>query len=921
MANERSTAWHALSSEDVLERLDTSASKGLDWAEAERRLEEYGPNEVEAKGGPSQLKLFLLQFHQPLIYILIVAGIVTVLLAEYVDASVIFGVVVLIGIVGYIQEARALSALDALTRTLATDATVIRGGERHSIPASKLVPGDIVFVQSGDQVPADLRLLRVRDLQVEEAAFTGESVPVAKDTAPVDEDTELGDRKGMAFSSTLVTYGQATGVVVETGPRTEVGHISKLMESAEDIATPLTRRIAWFSRILLVAILTLAVVTFGLGLLHGEVVSAAFLAAVALAVAAIPEGLPAVVTITLAIGVARMARQRAIIRKLPAVETLGSTTVICSDKTGTLTENQMTVQRIWSGGHFYSISGVGYQPHGDVDPELDAPDSNEALKRCLLAGLMCNDSSLIEDDQSGRWGIRGDPTEGALLVSANKYGLRTDEYDDLLQRVDEVPFESEHQYMATLHRPKEGKESVIFMKGSAEAIVQRCDNAMGPDGKTIELDADRVLEEVQNLASNGLRVLAFAEKTVPLDKEDVVHDDVQSRLTLVGLQGMIDPPREEAIEAVRACKEAGITVKMITGDHAITASAIARELGIGHPGTDTGGEMPKALTGRELERIGDDDLYDVAQDTHVFARIPPDGKLRLVRALQARSHVVAMTGDGVNDGPALRQADIGVAMGVTGTEVAKEASDMVLTDDNFASIEAAVEEGRGVFDNLTKFLVYILPTNLGQALVILLAVAVGATLPMLPVHVLWVNMTTAVFLGLMLAFEPKEPGIMQRPPRDPNARLLTGAMGGRMLIVSAFLVGGAFGLFHWADAGGASIDEARTIAVNLFIVVQIFYLLNCRSMTKSMFSLGVFSNLWIVYGVTAMVVLQLAFTYAPPLNLLFTTEPISLEAWGFIIGIGVLTFLAIELEKRLRNALGRPISHETHEVAAEPRAD
>ncbi len=913
MENETKTNWHALPAEEAVDRLESDASHGLHRDEAQRRLDQHGPNEVEAKQGHGPIVRFLLQFHQPLIYILIAAGVVTILLAEYVDAAVILGVVVLNAIVGYIQESRALSALAALTKTLATEATVIRNGERQSIPAREIVPGDVVFIQSGDKVPADLRLLRVRDLQVEEAAFTGESLPSPKDTDVVDEDTELADRHNMAYSSTLVTYGQATGVVVATGQQTEVGRISELMESAEEIATPLTRRISWFSRVLLVAILALAGITFFIGLAHGEGPGEVFLASVALAVAAIPEGLPAVITITLAIGVARMASRRAIIRKLPAVETLGSTTVICSDKTGTLTQNQMTVQRIWAGGRHYDASGGGYDPQGEIQARDESTGTNVPLDRTFIAGLLCNDSELLEEND--RWVVRGDPTEGALIAVANKAGMYADETEDHMPRIDSIPFESQHQYMATLHEPKESQSRTIFMKGAAEAVVQRCSNTLDPDGEPVEIDHERVFEEVQEMAASGLRVLAFATREVPAHTSGITHDDVQEGMTLLGLQGMIDPPRSEAVEAVRACKRAGITVKMITGDHAITASAIAWQIGIGHPGMERSEEPPPATSGREIERMSDAELYDTAHDVHVFARVPPDGKLRLVRALQSRGHVVAMTGDGVNDGPALRQADIGVAMGITGTEVAREAGDMVLTDDNFASIEAAVEEGRGVFDNLTKFLIYILPTNLGQGMVILLAILLGVTLPMLPVHVLWVNMTTAVFLGLMLAFEPRERGIMDRPPRDPHAPLLNMGMALRMFIVSGFLLAGAFGLFYWSEGRGASVDEARTVAVNLFIVVQIFYLLNCRSMTESMFATGVFANMWIVYGVATMIVLQLAFTYAPPMNTLFNTEPLGLLPWLLIIGVGVLTYVVVELEKYVRQVIGRPVGHERQQVA------
>jgi Ca2+-transporting ATPase len=892
---------------EVVTALGSDQGRGLSGDEARARLERYGRNEVEVKTGPGPLVRFLLQFHQPLIYILLASAAATALLGKHVDSAVIFAVVVLNALLGYLQESRALAALDALSRTLAVKATVVRDGERHAIPAAELVPGDVVVLEPGDKVPADLRLVASRQLQIDEAAITGESVPAPKQVDALAADSDLGDRTNMAYSSTLVTYGRGTGVVVATGSATEVGRISELIESAEEVATPLTRRIAWFSRVLLVVILVLAAFTFGVGLWHGLAAADAFLASVALAVAGIPEGLPAVITITLAIGVSRMARRRAIIRKLPAVETLGSTTVVCSDKTGTLTENQMTVQQIWVGGRAFRVEGAGYEPAGEIRPLCTAAsagrDDDTALERCLVAGALCNDASLVETD--GRWSIHGDPTEGALIVAADKAGLRRAELEARLPRLDAVPFESELQYMATLHAREGGDGRVVFAKGSDQAILQRCSRALGSGGEPVPLDAHAVQEQVRDMAAQGLRVLAFAEKAMPAGTHRLDHGDVTG-LTLLGLQGMIDPPRQEAMASVAACKEAGIAVKMITGDHAVTASAIAAQLGIGAGGPGSDGGAPRVVTGAELVRLSDRELYDVAGTVDVFARVPPEGKLKLVRALQARGHVVAMTGDGVNDGPALRQADIGVAMGVTGTEVAREASDMVLTDDNFASIVAAVEEGRAVFDNLTKFLTFILPTSLGQSLVVLIAILFGATLPMLPVHVLWVNMTTAVFLGLMLAFEPREHGVMKRPPRPPKAPLLTGAMGMRMLLVSGILVGGAFGLFTWAQRSGLPLDEARTIAVNVFIVVQVFYLLNCRSLTRTMFAVGVGSNRWIAGGIAVMAATQLAFTYAPPFNALFQTAPISLQAWLLIAALGVGTFVVVEVEKYLRRRLGRP---------------
>jgi magnesium-transporting ATPase (P-type) len=619
-----------------------------------------------------------------------------------------------------------------------------------------------------------------------------------------------------------------------------------------------------------------------------------FMAAVALAVAMIPEGLPAVLTVTLAIGVARMARRHAIIRRLPAVETLGSTTVICSDKTGTLTRNEMTVQRLWAGGEEYALSGVGYAPRGELtaDGARAEPAERPALAELLKAGLLCNDTVLRED--GGAWRIEGDPTEGALLTAAAKAGFDATAEHGRAPRLDAIPFESEHQYMATLHG---GTDPAVYLKGSVEALLHRCTGALDPGGTVVPLDPDAVRARVEALAARGLRVLAFAR----LDgsgRTGIDHADLAGGLTFLGLQGMLDPPREEAVRAVAACRRAGVSVKMITGDHALTAAAIAAQIRLGEETEDEA--LPVALTGRELADLHDDDLIEAAAETAVFARVTPEQKLRLVEAIQARGAVVAMTGDGVNDAPALRQANIGVAMGQAGTEVAKEASDMVLTDDNFATIEAAVEEGRGVFDNLTKFITWILPTNAGQGLVILVAVLFAQPLPVLPVQALWINMTTAVLLGLTLAFEPKEPGLMDRPPRPPGSPILDAVLLQRILLVGLMLLAGAFGLFEWALYHGASVEQARTVAVNVFAVGQAFYLLNCRSLRWSMFRIGVFSNPWVWGGIAAMGAVQLAFTYAPVMNRMFHTAPISAGYWLAILGVGLVIYTVMGLEKLVR---------------------
>jgi cation-transporting ATPase F len=901
--------WHHLPAEEVVDLLDGNPGKGLDQFRVKHLQETFGPNAITAKKGKGPLKHFLLQFHQPLIYILIAAGIITAIFQEWVDSGVIFGVVLVNALIGYLQEAKAVNALAALARTMTTEATVLRQGEKKRIPATELVPGDVVLLASGDKVPADMRLLAVRDIKIDESALTGESLPVEKTAGELDHDTVLADRRNMAYASSLVTYGQGKGIVTATGDHTQVGRISELIASADELATPLTRKIAHFSHILLYAILALAALTVAVGILRGQPLFEMFMAAVALSVGAIPEGLPAAVTITLAIGVSRMAKQRAIIRKLPAVETLGSTTVICSDKTGTLTENQMTVQEIMAGGVLHKVTGAGYNPHaGKILLEGNSfdPGNFPALVECLRAGVLCNDSLLLNNDNN--WQVQGDPTEGALLVVAVKSGADLAEHENRFPRLDVLPFESEHQYMVTLHEDKNDNKQLIYVKGAVEAVLARCGSRLDRGGEASDLDADGILHQVENMAKKGLRVLSFAGKELVTVVDTITHDDVRSGLIFIGLMAMIDPPRAEAVQAVRVCQAAGIQVKMITGDHAATAAAIAGQIGLTGITTENG-SSPRVLTGRDLAILSDRELIEQVEKTAVFARVAPEQKLRLVEALQSRGHVVAMTGDGVNDAPALKQADIGVAMGITGTEVAKEAADMVLTDDNFSSIEAAVEEGRGVFDNLTKFIVWTLPTNLGEGLVILAAIFLGVTLPILPVQILWINMTTAGFLGLMLAFEPKEPGIMSRPPRDPKTPILTKELIGRILLVGSLLLIAAFGLFEWELTFGTTIAEARTVAVNIFVIMELFYLFNCRSLTKSIFQLGLFTNNWVFGGAAAMLLLQIAYTYLPIMNRLFQSAPINLDAWARIVAAGVITYMIVEFEKwrRMRSMERRAV--------------
>jgi Ca2+-transporting ATPase len=893
-STDASARWHQLSTAEIVKLLDSDCQQGLTDAVVLRRQQEYGLNVVSARGGTPAWKRFLQQFNQPLVYLLIGASLVTAILHEWVDSSVIFGVVFINAIIGFIQESKAEKAVEALSKMVTTEATVRRDGRRQRVPSAQLVPGDVVLLQSGDRVPADLRLFQVNSLQVDESPLTGESVPVDKHADPLAHDVVLADRKNQAFAGTSVSYGTAEGLVWATGDKTETGRIAWLIADAVELSTPLTQKITAFSKLLLWIILGLSGATFLVGVLRGEPPVEMFMAAVALAVGAIPEGLPAAVTIVLAIGVSRMAKRRAIIRKLPAVETLGSTTVICSDKTGTLTENQMTVQHVVTGGRDYEITGGGYDPQGELrlDGQKIEPAQHPALLECLRAGVLCNDSLIVQDEE-GRPAVQGDPTEAAMLVAGAKAGLIHEEMTDQAPRLGMIPFESEHMFRATLHA-LDGQRT-IYKVGAVERLLDRCTDTLAADVSLTTLDRDAIRDSVEKLAAQGMRVLGFARLHASHTGDDLMHEHVQEGLTFLGLQGMIDPPRKEAIDAVANCRRAGIRVKMITGDHAITARAIAEKLGIAdHDGV-------QVMTGRDLEKISDADLPAVANGVDVFARVAPEQKLRLVTALQAYGHVVAMTGDGVNDAPALKRSDIGIAMGIAGTDVAKGAADMILTDDNFATIQAAVEEGRGVFDNLRKFIVWTLPTNVGEGSIILAAILLGVTLPVVPVQLLWVNMSTAIFLGLMLVFEPKEDDLMDRPPRDPKLPLLTLPLIMRTGLISLIMVIGGFWLyFYETKISGASIDAARTAVVNVIVMVEVAYLMSCRSLNHSVFYFGFFSNPLALVGAAFMIGAQLLFTYAPFMQHLFHTAPLDAGAWLRITGVALLSFAAIELEKWIR---------------------
>lgn len=888
--------WHALPEEKVARQivavdlpLAALLERGLSQAEVIQRQKQYGPNELKAKAATPAWVKFLQQFNQSLLYILMVAGAVKAFLGSWRNAIVIWAVVVINALIGYIQESKAEEAIAALARSVVTEVTVIREGQKLRVPSRELVPGDVVLLSSGDKVPADLRLLSVRNLQVDESALTGESVPVEKRLGSLAEDTPLADRQNMAYAGSFVTFGQGAGVVVAIGNQTQTGRISELVEKGGSLQTPLTRKFEEFSLMLLRIILSLAGLTFLVGLAQGQGAASVFEAAVALAVSAIPEGLPAVVTVTLAIGVSRMAKRHAIIRKLPAVETLGSATVICSDKTGTLTENQMTVQAIYAGSQLYQVTGSGYSPQGQIlAQEGGDPVEVErllALQACLLAGCLCNDTRLQPKD-NGQWEVVGDPTEAALIVAAQKGGLDLEELQRRRPRLDSIPFESEFQYMATLHRLGP-EEHCIYVKGSVEALLPRCHSQMGSQGEIQSLEEGRIRQQVEALARQGLRVLAFAQKTVPSSQTRVDHPDLQEGLIFLGLQGMIDPPRPEAIAAVRSCQTAGIQVKMITGDHVLTAQAIAEQMGLG------GGKPVQAYSGRDLEQLSPEEFVEAANRGSVFARVVPEQKLRLVEALQARGQIVAMTGDGVNDAPALKQADVGIAMGRGGTEVAKAAADMILTDDNFASIEAAVEEGRTVYNNLLKAIAFILPVNGGESMTLLLSVLLNRKLPILAIQVLWLNMINSITMTVPLAFEPSTGREMTRPPRDPEANLLSPRLLQRILLVSVFNWILIFGVFEYIEQTTGNLNLARTMAIQALVIGRIFYLLSLSQAIPTLLGRGRASQLErherlmdtaaIAIGIGAAILLQILFSQWSLFNIIFDTAPLSWEQWGFCL--------------------------------------
>lgn len=872
--------WHSMHSPQVLKELDSSTD-GLSNEEAQQRQLRFGPNSLPETRQVHPVVRFLSQFNNTLIYFLLASAIAAFLLQHAIDAVVILLVVAVNAIVGFVQEGRAEKALSGMRSLLSPHSLTVRDLDKQSIDAKALVPGDIVHLDAGDRIPADVRLLRTRSLAIEEAALTGESLSANKSEPPVEEDVPLGDRTSMGYSGTLVVRGQATGVVVATGQATEIGRISGMLLRVPPLVTPLLRQIDRLGHWLTLIILAVGVLLFLIAVyVRGFDWADALIAVVAIAVGAIPEGLPAVITVTLAIGVQRMAQRHAVIRKLPAVESLGATSVICSDKTGTLTRNEMTVARLFTIGREFAVSGSGYAPEGIITPD----DGGDAVTSLVLCGMICNDARLVE--QLGNWSVVGDPMEGALLSLGQKAGQ-----SDISgwTRIDEIPFDARYRYMAVLAQAPDERR-YIFIKGAPEAVISLC-----PDS-TVEEWSDAM----EKASSNGERLLGFAMKAVPSTTVSLGHQFLEGA-EFLGVMGFVDPPRDEARLAISACRSAGISIKMITGDHAGTAIAIARQLEIA--------DDPKSLSGTEIEAMDDAQLAGCVEGVDVFARANPEHKRRIVRALQSHGHIVAMTGDGVNDSPSLKQADVGTAMGISGTEAAREASEMVLLDDNFASIVAAVQEGRTVYDNIQKVIAWTLPTNGGEAAVVILAILMGFTLPITATQILWINLVTAVTLGLVLAFEPPEPGVMERPPRAANAPLITGAILWRVVLVSALFALVVLFVFFGTMALGGDLQTARTMVVNMLVVAEIFYLFNIRFLHQSSIAWnGVMGTKPVLVALAVVIAAQLAFTYLPVLQDVFDTRPLSLAQGLIIILIGLVLFLVMEAEKLIssRKFTGAP---------------
>ncbi|MDQ2075296.1 HAD-IC family P-type ATPase [Marinimicrobium sp. ABcell2] len=877
---------HSTEAEELFTELHSQPG-GLSAKEAADRLSQWGPNQLATAAPVPAWKRWLRQFHNLFIYILLVSAVISAALSHWVDAGVIAAVVLINATIGFLQEGKAERALRAILSMSRSQCLVVRDGHTRSIDSSALVPGDVVLLQPGDRVPADLRLFDSKNLRCDEALLTGESQASDKDPEPVSEDTPLAERSSMAYMGTLIASGSGRGLVIHTGTHTEIGAINQLVQGVTLTETPLQRQLRTFAGQLTLVILALTAVTMALGyLVHGDDLATLFQGAIGIAVAAIPEGLPAIVTITLALGVERMAGKRALVRRLPAVEVLGSVDVICSDKTGTLTANAMTARAVVTRYNHYSVSGEGYAPEGTLSSDTGTPDADEVLNAACRIALLCNDANITQDD--GEWHLHGDPTEGALHVLALKHGLGQHSTGRDWPRLDTLPFETEKRYMASLHAHPSGSREVAI-KGAPDRLLSLCDKQLGPSGPE-PLDKDYWQAQNDELALHGMRVMALASKPAHEDQHQVDHSHMEEGLIMVALVGISDPPRPEAIEAIAQCHSAGVRVLMITGDNPVTAAAIGRELGL---------NSKRVMTGAELDQLSPEERQEAAEGVDIFARTSPLNKLQLVEALQARRHTVAMTGDGVNDAPALRSADIGVAMGQKGTDAAKEASDFVLTDDNFATIVSAVSEGRTIYDNIVKAIVFILPTNLAQASVIVLAILFGWLLPITPAQILWVNMVTAVTLALAIAFERSEANVMRRPPRPYGQGLITVSLLYRILFVGGVGAATVFALFGWR-AEQASLEEARALAVNALVLFEIFYLLSARTLNDALWHKrywqGVMPSLC---AIALVLVLQLGFTYWPLSQQVFEVAALPASDWLLMIIVTSPILLLMEFEKAL----------------------
>ncbi len=889
---------YALTVEEAVERWNTDLRRGLDEDLAAQRLDEFGPNRLEEVGGISPWRQFASQFTEFIVLVLIGAAVISALLQEWLDAGAILVIIVLNAILGFVQQYRAERALEALKKMAAPLARVIRGGEIRNIPAQEVVPGDLLALEMGDLVPADARVVEDHLLQVDEASLTGESVPVKKMAGAVlDSDAPLGDRRNMVYSSTVVTYGKGKAVVTDTGMSTELGKIAHLVQTVGVERTPLQERLEKVGRILVYGCVLIVVVVFGLGLWRGVPPVEMFLTAVSLAVAAIPEGLPAVVTITLALGVRRMVQRSALIRKLPSVETLGSATVICTDKTGTLTQSEMTVRKIGFLDRIVDVTGDGYAPQGEFRLDGRTVDQkDDDLQLALKIAVLCNNATLKQSGSDGpHWDIIGDPTEGALLTAAAKADLWRDSLERDYDLLAELPFDSNRKRMSTVWRGPTGAVAA-YVKGAPDVMLG-LSTRVQHNGQVKQMsvqDREQLLDLNKRFANEAMRLLAVAYRCLPDGLSEPSVEEVEQDLVFAGLIAMKDPPRPEAREAIATARGAGIGVVMITGDHKSTAVAIAEEL-------DLCREHDLAFTGEELDQTSDEELAEVVDQVRVYARVSPEHKLRIVRAWQSRGQIVAMTGDGVNDAPALKEADIGIAMGITGTDVSKEASDMVLVDDNFASIVAAVEEGRAIFDNIRRFIHFLLSCNIGELLAMFLAALLGMPLPLLPIQILWVNLATDSVPALALGVEPAEPGIMERSPRPPTEGVITRRMA-RMMAVQGLIIGlvtlGAFAVEYYVFGG--TVERARVMAFSTTIFAQNVHAFNVRSNKYSVFQLGLFTNPWLVVAFGTVILSELMIVYVPIFQPVFKTMPLTLSDWSIVVGFGLVPLVIVELIKLVK---------------------